>query len=131
MNIYNASVLRDSVNVSLTVAKTQNPNEWAWKTEYLSSKMPLVKDYKLRLKEAVKNSYVTDEGDGIELSDYLFNNKLFCIFDTHTILLTSTYELMGNKLIFEVTSGQKETESSGELTNYVENNLQRVVFYKQ
>jgi hypothetical protein len=128
MYIYNKGTLKDSVKVRLTVAKTAQINEWIWKTEYLSPKMPMTKDYKLRLKDAPKNIYVTDEGGGIELVDYLFNNKLYNVFETHNIMLTSSYELRGNELIFEVTSGKKEVNPTGEVINYSVDNLQRVVF---
>jgi hypothetical protein len=131
MYIYSRGTLKDSVSVRLTVAKTEKPNAWTWKTEYLSPKMPMVKDYVLRLKDASKNIYVTDEGDGIELVDYLFNNKLYCVFETHNVLLTSSYELRGNELIFEVTSGKKETATNQEVINYPVDNLQRVVFRKE
>lgn len=130
MYIYNKGNLRDSVEVRLTVSKTSEANEWSWKTEYLSAKMPMVKDYRLRLKDASKNTYVTDEGNGIELADYLFNNKLYCVFETHNIILTSTYELRENELIFEVTSGKKSDISNQEVINYPVENLQRVVFKK-
>ncbi len=130
MYIYNKGNLRDSVEVKLTVTKTNKPDEWSWKTEYLSAKMPMVKDYVLRLKDAAKNTYVTDEGNGIELADYLFNNKLYCVFETHNVILTSTYELRKNELIFEVTSGKKIELSNQEVINYPVENLQRVVFKK-
>ncbi|GGD67056.1 hypothetical protein GCM10011514_33900 [Emticicia aquatilis] len=130
MYIYNKGNLRDSVEVRLTVSKTNKPDEWSWKTEYLSAKMPMVKDYVLRLKDASKNAYVTDEGNGIELADYLFNNKLYCVFETHNIILTSTYELRENELIFEVTSGKKGDIGNQEVVNYPVENLQRVVFKK-
>ncbi|WP_435354341.1 hypothetical protein [Emticicia sp. SJ17W-69] len=131
MYIYSRGTLRDSVSVRLTVAKTEKPNAWTWKTTYLSPKMPMVKDYVLRLKDASKNVYITDEGDGIELVDYLFNNKLYSVFETHNVLLTSSYELRGNELIFEVTSGKKETLTNQEVINYPVDNLQRVVFRKE
>ncbi len=130
MYIYSRGNLRDSVSVRLTVAKTDKPDAWVWKTEYLSPKMPMVKDYVLRLRDASKNTYITDEGGGIELNDYLFNNKLYCVFETSNILLTSTYELRGNELIFEVTSGKKSEPSTKEVINYPVDNLQRVVFRK-
>ena len=90
----------------------------------------MTKDYVLRLKDAAKNLYVTDEGGGIELTDHLFANKLYSVFETHDIVLTSTYELSGRELIFEVTSGKKQGVPNQEVTNYSVDNLQRVVFKK-
>lgn len=130
MYIYSKGILKDSVPVRLTVAKTASPDAWTWKTEYLSTKLPMVKDYMLRLKDAATNKYVTDEGGGIELTDYLFGNKLYSVFETNGVLLTSTYELRGNDLIFEVTSGKKQPSSADAVINHPVNNLQRVVFRK-
>lgn len=132
MYIYGRGALKDSVSVTLTVAKTADADAdaWTWKTEYLSPKMPMVKDYVLRLKDAAKGHYITDEGGGVELMDYLFNHKLYCVFETAGVMLTSTYELRGNELIFEVTSGRKQTGDNQPLTNFSVDNLQRVVFRK-
>jgi hypothetical protein len=131
MYIYARGQLRDSVPVKLTIAKTSTVDAWTWKTAYLSPTMPMVKDYVLRLKDPAKGQYVTDEGDGVELADYCFNNKLYCVFETAGVMLTSTYELRGEELIFEVTSGKKEDSPKGEVINYSTNNLQRVVFKRE
>lgn len=130
MYIQSAGIIRDSVEVKLTVAPKE-PNTWTWKTEYLSAKMPMTKDYVLRLKDTTKNHYVTDEGGGLELTDYLFGNKLYCVFETGGYLLTSTYELRGNELVFEVTSGKKLEAMHPQVTNFSVNSLQRVVLRKQ
>jgi hypothetical protein len=131
MYIYSRGVLKDSVLVKFTVAKTEKPDAWIWKTEYLSPKQPMVKDYVLRTRDAAKGHYLTDEGGGIELLDYLFDNKLYCVFETSNIVLTSTYELRSsNELIFEVTSGKKVSEGNAPVINYSVDNLQRVVFRK-
>ncbi len=126
MYIYKEGSIRDSVTVRLTVSKGATPGTWPWKTEYLSAKMPMTKDYVLRLVDPAKQTYVTDEGGGVELTDYLFDNKLYCVFETHGVLLTSSYELRGDELIFEVTSGKKLPGDS-EVLNYTIPNLQRVV----
>lgn len=130
MFIYSHGELKDSVAVRLTVAQTADPHAWTWKTEYLSEKLPMVKDYTLRLKDQTKNLYVTDEGEGLELQDHLFGDKLYCVFETEGILLTSTYELIGDRLIFEVTAGKILPGSVQQVTNYSVNTLQRVVFKK-
>jgi hypothetical protein len=130
MYLYGKGQLRDSVLVQLSVQKTASPNTWSWKTSYLSKTQPMVKDYKLVLKDATTNTYVTDEGDGIVLKDYLFNNKLYNVFETQGIFLTSSYELIGDQLIFEVSSGKKLEEENKAVTNYSVTSLQRVVFKK-
>ena len=99
-------------------------------TNYLSKTMPMEKNYKLVLKDTANQTYITDEGDGVELRDYCFNNKLYSVFETHEVMLTSSYELQGNQLIFEVSSGKKIEDKKQDVTNYSILNLQRVVFKK-
>lgn len=129
MQIYAHGQLKDSVRVQLTVASRPD-NSWTWKTEYLSDKRPMVKDYILRLSDSTKQVYITDEGDGIQLYDYRFGNKLYSVFETEGILLTSSYELREKELIFEVSSGKKQPAAGKEVINYSVDFLQRVVFYR-
>jgi hypothetical protein len=129
MKIYSKGVLKDTVTVLLTIKK-QTDTSWMWKTEYISTKMPVTKNYTLRLKDKINGIYITDEGDGIELKDYLFDNKLYNIFETEGIMLTSFYELRGKELYFEVTSGKKIVADAKEVINYSINNIQKVVFKK-
>ncbi len=130
MYIYSRGTLKDSVSVKLTVAKTSDIKAWTWKTEYLSATMPMAKEYVLRLKDASKGIYIIDEGNGVELVNYLFGNKLYCVFETSGVTLTSSYELKAKEIIFEVTSGKKQTGDNQSLINYTVDNLQRVVFKK-
>lgn len=130
MQLYSKGVLRDSVAVRLTVNKL-DAQAWSWKTEYLSPKQPLTKDYILRLPDPNKNIYITDEGDGLMLTDYLFGNKLYSVFEIQGVFLTSSYEWVNGVLIFEVTSGKKEPVKHPEVTTYSTDNLQRVVFTKK
>ena len=130
MYIYSQGVLRDSVNVKMTIAKTDSPNAWIWKTEYLSAKMPQTKDYILRLKDKDKNIYITDEGGGVELNNYVVGNKMYDIFEVQGITLTSSYEIIGQNLLFEVTSGKRLETSPQGITNFSVSNVQRVIFQK-
>jgi hypothetical protein len=130
MHMYSRGALKDSVQVALTVEKTSQPNEWKWKTDYLSEKLPMTKDYVLRLKDAESSTYITDEKNGIELMNYLFHDKLYTVFETEGIVLTSSYELRNEKLIFEVTSGKQTSSGDPSVTNYSVDHLQRVVLTK-
>jgi len=127
MYIYGKGQIRDSVPVELIVQKTSLPLTWVWKTNYLSNKNPIEKNYKLVLKDTASQIYLIDEGDGVELWSYYFINKLYSVFETHDVMLTSSYELQGDDLIFEVTSGKK-IEDRKEVTNYSVLGLQRVIF---
>jgi hypothetical protein len=129
MHIYSRGSLVDSVPIKLNVTRTNAPDTFVWKTEYLSEKFPMVKDYKLVISDAGKGVFITDEGDGIILMDYLFENKLYSVFETQGILLTSTYKWLGNQIIFEVTSG-KELQTAHGVKSYSVLNLQKAILRK-
>ena len=131
MYIYSHGLLKDSVAVKHTVANTAEPDTWTWKTDYLSPKQPVTKDYLLRLKDPAKGIYEIDEGEGLLLYDYLFGNKLYCVFETEGVLLTATYELKNNELTFEVTSGTKMSGDFAGVTNYTVSHLQTVVLKRE
>jgi hypothetical protein len=130
MFVYNRGELKDKVDVQLTVVKTAKDGDYTWKTEYFSKTRPMTKDYILRVKDLAKGIYITDEGGGVELINYLFENKLYNVFEVRGVTLTATYELKSKKeLVFEVTSGKKIDEVKG-ITNYSVDSLQRIVFKK-
>jgi hypothetical protein len=129
MHIYSRGSLVDSVPIKLNVTRTNAPDTFVWKTEYLSEKFPMVKDYKLVISDAGKGVFITDEGDGIILMDYLFENKLYSVFETQVILLTSTYKWLGNQIIFEVTSG-KELQTTHGVKSYSVLTLQKAILRK-
>lgn len=126
MYIYGQSVLIDSVNIKFTAAKTDTAGTFIWKTEYLSPKTPMVKDYKLILEDAGKGLYILDEGNGVKLTEYTINNKMYSLFKVDDIYLTSSMEIVNDQLIFEVTSGKELNEVQG-VTNYSFSYVQRVV----
>ena len=128
MYMYKLGRIVDSVSVTLTVKPSAKQGSYIWRTEYHSAIHPLVKDYTVRTIDAAKGMYVTDEGDGVELTSYLVGNKMYSIFEVQNTMLTATYELTGNELMFEVTSGKKEPPTGGGVTNYSTINVQRVIF---
>ncbi len=129
MHIYADGALRDSVKVRFTVAPRE-ADAWTWKMEYLSEKMPMTKDYVLRLKDKERQVYVTDEGEGIELRDHLYGNKLYSVFETEGILLTASYELAGAALVFEVTACRKMDATDSPVQSYSVGSVQRAVMKK-
>lgn len=125
MLIYTQGATKDSVNVEMTINPAEEPNSWRWKTVYLSPKNPITKDYTLKTADAAKGHYWLDEGDGIVLDAYLLGNKLFHLFGVSGLYLTATYELQGDTLVFEVTSGKWLNTTGNDVTNYSVLNLQR------
>lgn len=132
MYIFQKGILRDSVGIKFSVDKISD-TEWGWKTEYISDKYPLIKDYMLKRDKSIHNLYLIDEGGGVVLSAYLFDNKLYAAFETRSIYLTSSYELTKtNELIFEVTSGKKmEGSQRDEVNNFTVESLQKVVLKRK
>ncbi|MFM8740076.1 MAG: hypothetical protein ACKOC0_07700 [Cytophagales bacterium] len=130
MQISSNGIVRDSVKVLFTAAQLTSES-WTWRMEYLSPQQPAVKDYILKLKDKAKGIYSTDEGDGIELMDYQFGNKLYSVFEIPGILLTASYELINsNTMVFEVTSGKKNNSTGKDIFNYSVGSVQRVVLKK-
>ena len=89
----------------MIIQKTNDSfNKWIWKTSYFGkdNSEPIIKDYTLVERDSLSGTYVIDEGDGIELLNYVFGDKMFCVFSYKRTLLTASYELVGDKLIFEV-----------------------------
>jgi hypothetical protein len=129
MQIFGKGILKDSVPVVFTVKKI-NDSTWSWRTDYRAAKMPMTKDYTLRRKDSLGHHFITDEGDGIVLKEYVYANKMYSVFETQGILLTSSYELQGKQLIFEVTSGKKLEDGAKEVASYSVTSVQRVVLRK-
>lgn len=123
MYIYGGGQLRDSVRVQHTV-KPIDKTSWTWKTDYLSEKLPMTKDYILRQQEP--SVYVVDEGQNITIPMRQAGNKLYSVFEVQGILLTSSYELKNGQLIFEVISGKKNSEANAQVGTYLINAVQSV-----
>lgn len=128
MYIYGGGQLRDSVRVQHTV-KPIDKTSWTWKTDYLSEKLPMTKDYILRQQEP--SIYVIDEGQNITIPMRQAGNKLYSVFEVQGILLTSSYELKNGQLIFEVTSGKKNSAGNAQVGTYLINAVQRVILKRK
>ncbi|TCI95013.1 hypothetical protein [Tenacibaculum sp. M341] len=129
MQIYGNNKLLDNVNVKFTVAKTDITGKYVWKTEYLSPKRTIVKDYKLIINDLETGRYVLDEENGIKLMTYNVGDKLYSSFKVKDTHLTASTEFLGDKLIFEVTSG-KEISKENDIAGFSVTNVQRVVLRK-
>jgi hypothetical protein len=130
LQLYNNVKNTGSVPIELTIAKTDDPKTWIWKTAYLSEKTPMTKDYKLKLIDLEKNIYAIDEGNGVILNNFLFDKKMYCLFETETIYLTATYEFFDDKIIFELTSSKKE-KTTNSITNFNVSHLQKAILLKK
>lgn len=133
MKIHAYGNLIDSVNIEFTVEKIVDeswPTGWIWKTNYLSEKMPMTKDYKLFAHTTRADIFLLDEGNGVILTNYVTADKMYSVFKVGKTWLTSSYEFIGDKLVFEVTSGTVSKEKSKGVTNYTTDFVQRVELIK-
>lgn len=126
MLIYSKGILKDSVMIRRTVNPIDSLS-WTWKTDYLSTKMPMTKDYILRAKDRTGIEYITDEGEGITIAMHLTGNRLTSIFETHGVLLTASEELTPDGLLFEVVSSKQVDARDAEVINYQVNAVQRAL----
>lgn len=131
MRMMSQGKIKDSVEVIFTIAKTDEDEAWMWRTEYLSEKFPMLKDYVLRVEDKENKVYMIDEGEGLVLYDYMFGNKLYSVFETGGFLLTSSYEFRLDEIVFEVSSGKLIGDGKQEVNNYTVRNLQRVVLRRK
>ena len=125
MYIYGKGKLRDSVPVVLTVA-TIDDFTLVWRTEYKSASQPMIKDYKMKLIDSDGGIYGTDEGNGLVLTNYLIEKSLYSVFQVQGILLTAIYRLEGDQIVFEVTSGKKDTLDMQGVSNFSVSSIQKV-----
>lgn len=130
MHIYKLGKLTDTVSVELTIQNLYKDSVWQWKTVYKSVKLPVVKDYVLRVKDASRGIYIVDEGDGIELLEYYADSSMYCQFETSGFLLSSVYTWKNNEIYYELTSASKIKKAKNDIFNFTIPNLQKVVFRK-
>lgn len=132
MYLSNAGQLTDSLEVVLEIQPLDDSKTWKWKTSYEAKPERIVKDYTLILVDAGKGQYVIDEGDGIKLDCYHYDQKLYSTFSVNESLLTAIYEINGDSLLFEVTSGKRmEATGDGSIFNYSVQHVQKVVFQRK
>ena len=124
LHLWKNGELQDSVLVILTV-RPLGAETWQWKMEYKSAMRPMTKDYRIKVLDRKQHTYITDEGAGIELEDYAFGDRMMSMFETQDTWLTSTQELSGELLHFQVTAGKKTRTLDQGVTNYSVTSLQR------
>lgn len=127
MNIYaQGEKVPNGPNVTFTVKTVIKDSSWTWRTDYDSKKYGrMSKDYTLKVKDASKGHYLLDEGDGISLDYQVSGSKMYAVFEVEGTVLSSTYELRKDQLIFEVYSSPKSRDTTQVLSHRVQN-VQRV-----
>ena len=132
MEILEKGKFKESVPVVMTIRRLEGEElAWTWKTEYNSEKYHVTKDYILKLEDAESNRFTLDEGDGILLYEYQFGDKLYNAFEVQGNFLTSSYEMIGENLVFEISSGKRIEGDTEDVVSYSVLNVQKVVLTRR
>jgi hypothetical protein len=127
LTILKKGIPTDTVPVKLSVAPIPHTNRHTWKTEYLSEKYPVVKNYEMVPSDSMPHTFILDEKNDIYLYLFQTNNKLHGQFSVNGNMLYSTYELRGEQLYFEIATFQPLNNTKG-VENYQLINLQKAIF---
>ncbi len=110
---------------------------WTWKTTYDERKVPVMKDYDLKMENEAEGRYILDEHDSILINMNRMGNKLFCVFDVEGTILSCTYEVRDGRLYYEIVSGPSKPaivsklKDGNKVNSYSIGSLQRAVLEKQ
>jgi len=138
LNIENSPTgVRNVIPMELHISKSDSAGIWNWRIIYKDSTQD---DRKYLLRSAGENNgkYVIDEKDGILLEANLFGNILISRFEVMNSLLEITYNLDGERILFEVSSSKLQptsvTQSQAEqieVKSYEIISYQTAILYKQ
>lgn len=102
LEIFDAEgLLTREVSIVFTVEK-QEDHIWVWKKEYPDMIPPLEKNYLLKKEVHHPNNYLIDENNGIVLKEQVIGEKLYGGYFFETRYFLSTYQFMGDRLLFEI-----------------------------
>lgn len=117
LQIYNAKGLAQSIPMELVMNKTDEQGVYQWNIIYGEDREKGMRPYLLRTIDAAKGLYQCDELNSIKMESYLLGDKLFCNYSVMGNWMTSTYEKVGDTMIFEIIFGKEKpvSETGGEV----------------
>lgn len=130
LHIYNHSGKTMTVLMQIIISITDLKDEYHWHIIYGEGEKQNKRQYTLKVDDASKGRYVIDEKNSIVLDACFIENKLISSFEVNDNLLTSVYEVVNGKMIFEIYfQNKKDNRISG---NSVINNdtIPEVISYK-
>ena len=142
LKIFTGEGLKQTLPMELHILPLDSSENWSWTIFYGEDKVAGKRDYILQPKDVEKGIWQVDEQNSILLDAYLFDGKLFERFEVMGNLLTTTTELQGDKLVWEIISGSlTKTTSTGdtvdgtdtipEVKSYPINVMQRAVLRRK
>lgn len=135
LEIHTSEGKKQTIPMELHILATDTAGRYSWKIIY--DKSP--RNYTLIAKDVSKGLYVIDENNGIILENRLFSNTFFSCFEVMDNLLSCTYRLEKNRLVFEIFSiNKKKSQKTGnlpekeipEVIDYPSQVMQRAILHK-
>jgi len=141
LEIMNKAQVVKSLTMELLIDTIQSADsvaQWKWEITYIDGETIDNRKYILKEINSTTGEYAIDENNGIALSSFYFKENLFSYFKVGNILLSSTYRLENETIIFEIQTIQIEnpTSSGGvsdeipEVLSYPINGFHKAVLQK-
>ena len=111
LTVCQAAKVVQTVPMALEVSRIDSVR-YTFAIVYGTDKEKGLRPYELVIKNAATGEYVIDEKNSIRLEAYLFGEKLFCWFSVQGNQLLSSYEKIGETIVFEVVSGKNQAVST-------------------
>lgn len=112
LNIYSGNKLVQTVPMELELLAMDTSDNFTWAIIYGADREAGRRSYELEIVDAERGFYRIDEKNSIKMESFLYGNKLFCQFSVMNSQILCTYEKAGEKLIFEIISGNTEPIST-------------------
>lgn len=101
--IYNSKEIKE-VYMELNIFAAEDMNHWKWTLIYGKGEFGQTRAYELILSDSAKGKYKMDEKNSIILDMAYLNNTFYSTFEVEKNLITATYRMAGDKIIFEIIS---------------------------
>lgn len=105
LEIWNASGKTQEVAMELHIYPQANSKRWQWTIIYGEDDQRQERTYELLAINSSKGQYQIDEKNSIFLEANFINETMISRFEVQNNLITTTYRLQGENLIFEILVG--------------------------
>jgi hypothetical protein len=102
LHIYKGDKIVQTVPMRADNLLTDSIGTYIWALIYGADTIAGKRDYVLKTIDASKGHYIVDEKNGILLDSYVTGNKLTSVFTVMKNTLLTSYERIGDTMIFEV-----------------------------
>jgi len=100
-----------------------------WRSTFTSENHAVqVKDY--RLCRLADGRHVIDEGRGLELEVFVYDDVMYSAFETHGVTLFSVHRLQGDTMHYDIFVTRGESEPVPGVHSYKGQTVQRTVFQR-